>query len=64
MQIYQRACASKSLNIITSHGINFSLQSTQEADPTTAAIAAQIKRAKLEFILALAVVALKVWKTT
>ena len=64
MRIYQRAYASKSLNIITSHGINVIVQSHQEASLTKATIAAQIKQAKLEFTLALAVVAFKVWRTT
>ena len=59
-----RTFASKSLNIITSNEINFCLQSNEEADRTTATIAAQIKRARLEFSLALAVVAFKVWRAT
>ena len=42
MKTYQRADANKSLNIITSKGINFSLQSNKEADPTTATIALQL----------------------
>ena len=41
-KIYQRADANKSLNIITSNEINFSLQTNKEADPTTATIALQI----------------------
>ena len=60
--MYQRAYANKSLNIIPSHEINFSLQSHEEEDPTTATIAAQIKRARLEFSFALAVVAIEVGK--
>ena len=42
MKMYQRADANKSLNIITSNEINFSLQTNKEADPTTASIALQI----------------------
>ena len=42
MKMYQRADANKSLNIITSNEINFSLQSNKEADPTTATIALQL----------------------
>ena len=42
MKMYQRADANKSLNIITSKEINFSLQSNKEADPTTATIALQL----------------------
>ena len=42
MKIYQRADANKSLNIITSKEINFSLQSNKEVDPTTATIALQL----------------------
>ena len=60
MRIYQSAYAGKSLNITTSHEIMSSLRSHHEADPTTANIGAQIKRARLEFSLALAVVAFKV----
>ena len=51
-------------NILSFHEISFSLQSNKEADPTTATIAAQIKRVRLQLIIALAVVAFKVWKTT
>ena len=42
MKMYQRADANKSLNIITSKEINFSLQSNKEADPTTSSIALQL----------------------
>ena len=42
MKTYQRADANKSLNIITSNEINFSLQTNKEADPTTASIALQL----------------------
>ena len=40
--MYQRADANKSLNVITSNEINFSLQTNKEADPTTASIALQL----------------------
>ena len=42
MKMYQRADANKSLNIITSNEINFSLQTNKEADPTTSSIALQL----------------------
>ena len=42
IKMYQRADTNKSLNIITSNEINFSLQSNKEADPTTASIALQL----------------------
>ena len=40
-KFYQRADANKSLNIITSNEINFSLQTNKEAEPTTVSIALQ-----------------------
>ena len=42
MKMYQRADANKSLNIITSKDINFSLQTNKKADPTTSTIALQL----------------------
>ena len=41
-RIFQRADANNSLNVISTEEINFSLQSTRTADPTTATIALQL----------------------
>ena len=41
-RIFQRADANNSLNVIPTEEINFSLQSTRTADPTTATIALQL----------------------
>ena len=41
-RIFQRADANNSLNVISTEEINFALQSTRTADPTTATIALQL----------------------